>query len=45
MNCPSCGSTMNSVSKWEMAPYGGWKCPGCGLRIPKLTSGKFAKAK
>lgn len=38
MNCPSCGTEMNVVSKWRMAPYGGWECPKCGLKISKKTS-------
>lgn len=38
MRCPSCGAEMNEVSKWQMAPYGGWECPNCGLKISKKTS-------
>lgn len=37
MTCPKCGKTMNEISKWQMAPYGGWCCPGCGLTISKKT--------
>ena len=40
MNCPNCGTGMNEVSRWEMAPYGGW-CPSCGLKIAKKTSSKM----
>lgn len=38
MSCPNCGTTMDEVSKWEMAPFGGWKCPSCGLTISRKTS-------
>lgn len=41
MTCPKCGSEMKEISKWEKAPYGGWKCPNCNLEIPKLTSSKI----
>lgn len=40
MTCPNCGATMDEVSKWEMAPYGGYKCPSCGLKIAKKTSSR-----
>lgn len=39
MTCPNCGTTMNEVSKWDMAPFGGYICPECNLHIAKKTSG------
>ena len=43
MKCPNCGNEMKEVSKWEIAPYGGWKCEGCGLTIAKKSSSKTGK--
>lgn len=43
MNCPSCGTKMDEVSKWELAPFGGYKCPSCGLTVNKKTSSKTYK--
>ena len=43
MNCPSCGTQMKEVSKWEIAPYGGYKCPNCSLTISKKTTSKTYK--
>lgn len=34
--CPSCSGIMNEVSKYELAPYGGWICPKCGRKVCKL---------
>jgi transposase-like protein len=45
MKCPSCGETMNEVSKWQMAPFGGYECPSCGLKISKKTSDKVQRIK
>ena len=45
MRCPNCGSEMKEVSKWEMAPFGGYECPDCGLKISKKTSGKKSEKK
>ena len=41
MNCPNCGTTMEEVSKWEMAPFGGWVCPYYGLKISRKTSSRY----
>ncbi len=43
MTCPKCGNFMQEVSRWQMAPYGGWKCPSCGLQISKKTTSKRFK--
>ncbi len=43
MNCPKCGASMTEVSKWEMAPFGGWKCPVDGFTVSKKTSVKIKK--
>lgn len=45
MNCPNCGTAMEEVSKWQMAPFGGWVCPGCGLKISKKTSSRYIRFK
>ena len=45
MNCPNCGTAMEEVSKWQMAPFGGWVCPSCGLKISKKTSYKCKRFK
>lgn len=43
MRCPNCGKEMKEVSKWDMAPFGGWKCEGCGLTISKKSSDRVFK--
>lgn len=43
MTCPKCGSKMEEVSKWKMAPFGGYKCPNCNLCISKKTSSKTSE--
>ncbi len=36
MTCPSCGTTMEFNR--NQGPFGGYKCPSCGLQIDKKTS-------
>ncbi len=41
MVCPNCGKWMEEVSKYYIAPYGGYKCPECGLVIAKKTTSRI----
>ena len=43
MNCSNCGTGMEEVSKWQMAPFGGWVCPSCGLKISKKSGARYFK--
>lgn len=41
MICPRCSSVMSELSKWECAPFGGYICRSCNLRINKKNTQKI----
>lgn len=45
MKCPNCGNDMEEVNKWQMAPFGGWLCTSCGLKISKKSSSRCMRFK